>query len=63
MKLIVSGEGKQQFVEALEKLIPIENSMECIIVEVKVDTAIDPSKYISILGAMDKPVNCSILKY
>lgn len=62
MKLVVTGEGKQDFIEGLRGLVEIKDSSECIIVEIEDGIAIDGSQYISLFSSMKTPVRYEILK-
>lgn len=62
MKMLVMGEGKEEFVKGLKELIENVDSKECILVETEDNVGIDSSQYIELLNKMDKPVRFGILK-
>lgn len=62
MKILVSGEGKQDFVNGLMAIAKINSHTDCILVEMDNEVALDGTQYINLINSLDKPVNYGILK-
>lgn len=62
MKMLVMGEGKEDFVKELKEIIETQDSKECILVEINDDVVVDSTLYMTLLNKIDKPVTYGILK-
>lgn len=62
MKLLVSGDGKEDFAKGLEKLISFDKRTDCILLEINNDVTLGGSDFMNLLNTMEKPVNYGILK-